>query len=423
MIERIIIAGGGTGGHLFPGLAVVEELRRRAGTLEVLFVGTERGIESRVLPKLGERLERISVDPLKGRTKLEVARSLARLPTAFAHALSILRRERPSLVLGVGGYASGPMLAAAASLGIPTALLEQNARLGLTNRMLAPMVGRAYLTFDETQSPFGEKARVVGNPVRRAFALAARRAAQDPQGFEARSNGVFVLGGSQGARILNQVVPEALARAGVRGTPVLHQTGEAMRAEVEAKYRELGIEATVVSFIDDIARAYASSSLVIARAGATTLAELCAIGRASVLVPFAKAADDHQGKNAEALERAGAAVCIREERATPELLGATIGTLLAETDTRAAMADAARSLGRPDAAAAIVDDLCGWLGCRGEPPATRVEVEPIDEDDDEPPPSPTGLRVPNAYVPRFGARPRRSHIPAHRRSVTSGYVV
>lgn len=366
MIERVLIAGGGTGGHLFPGMAVVEELRRRVAssglTLEVTFVGTARGIEARLLPAAQEKLELLDVTPLKGRSATELAASLMRLPGAYARCVSILRAARPDVVLGVGGYASGPMLLAARSLGVRTALLEQNAHVGMTNRILAPVVGRAYVTFEETRSVFGDKARVVGNPVRRAFVDAARMALADPSGFEARARKVLVIGGSQGAQHMNEVLPGALANAGVSGLEVVHQTGAAMLDAVKARYADLGVRAEVVPFIDDMARAYASAQLVIARAGATTLAEICAIGRPAVLVPYPHAADDHQTKNAQALERAGAAVMVRDAALDERTLGVTLKDLLADDARRSAMARSAREHGRPEAAASIVDDLFSWLG-------------------------------------------------------------
>jgi UDP-N-acetylglucosamine--N-acetylmuramyl-(pentapeptide) pyrophosphoryl-undecaprenol N-acetylglucosamine transferase len=365
-IERVLIAGGGTGGHLFPGMAVVEELRRRTASsgvpLEVTFVGTAKGIEARVLPAAHESLELLDVTPLKGRSAAELAASLMRLPGAYARCVSILREARPDVVLGVGGYASGPMLLAARSLGMRVALLEQNAQVGMTNRILAPIVGRAYVTFDETRAVFGDKARVVGNPVRRAFVEAARMALADPAGFEARARKVLVVGGSQGAQHMNEVLPGALAS--VPGLEVVHQTGAAMLDAVKARYASLGVRAEVVPFIDDMARAYASAQLVIARAGATTLAEICAIGRPAVLVPYPHAADDHQTKNAEALERAGAAVMVRDADLDETRLGEMLRALLTDDGRRAAMARSARDRGRPEAAAAIVDDLLAWTSGR-----------------------------------------------------------
>jgi len=365
MIERIMVAGGGTGGHLFPGLAVVQELRRRIPGLQVKFIGTARGIEARVLPARGEQLELLKVTPLKGQGVAARLKGLARIPTAMKDAASLMRDFDPDLVLGVGGYASGPVLLAASLARRPTALLEQNAYVGMTNRILSRFVNRAYITFEQTEEVFGKtKSRLTGNPVRQEFVEHARLALADPEGFESRARTVLVLGGSQGARKLNEEVPRALAQAGLasRGLEVVHQTGESMRDEVEATYRELGVRAKVVTFIDEMARAYSNAALVVARAGATTLAELCAIGRPSVLIPFPFAADDHQTKNARTLEERGAAICIRESELDADALGDLISKLLDDPDQRQAMARAAREHGRPDAAAAIVDDIMGWVG-------------------------------------------------------------
>jgi UDP-N-acetylglucosamine--N-acetylmuramyl-(pentapeptide) pyrophosphoryl-undecaprenol N-acetylglucosamine transferase len=278
---------------------------------------------------------------------------------------------------------------AAATLRVPTALMEQNAHVGLTNRMLAPLVGRAYLTYPETAPAFAaQRARVLGNPVRRALVDAAHMAHSDPRGVEARSRSILVLGGSQGARALNENVPEALAAAGVkaRGIPVLHQAGVSAVADVQARYDALGIAATVVPFIDDMARTYASSILVVARAGATSLAEICAIGRPSVLIPFPHAADDHQTRNAEALERAGAAIMVREAELGGAKLADSVRGLLEQEERRRAMATAARGQGRPDAAAAIVDDLLEWLGAgsQGQSLRSAAGVDAADDVGNEP---------------------------------------
>ena len=362
MIERIMVVGGGTGGHLFPGIAVVEELRRRNPQVQVMFVGTERGIEARVLPRLGEQLSLVDVRPWLGRSALQLVRNVAILPKAVAQATALLRQWKPQLVLGLGGYTAGPVLMLAAALRIPTALLEQNAHVGLTNRLLSNTVGRAYLTYPQTLPQFGaEKGRVLGNPVRRAFVEAAQLAMHDPAGQEARARRVLVLGGSQGAKTLNDIVPAALALAS-QNVSVLHQTGESAVEQVKQRYAELGVEAEVVPFIDDMARAYASASLVVARAGATTLAELCAIGKPSILIPYPHAAEDHQMKNARAMQDAGAALAIAESELSAEGLAKQVRALLVGRSERRAMAESARALGRPEAAAAIVDDLCAYLG-------------------------------------------------------------
>jgi UDP-N-acetylglucosamine--N-acetylmuramyl-(pentapeptide) pyrophosphoryl-undecaprenol N-acetylglucosamine transferase len=296
-------------------------------------------------------------------------------------ASSIMRAFEPDLVLGVGGYASGPVLLAASLSGRPTAVLEQNAHVGMTNRILSRFVDRAYISFEQTESVFGKaKSRFTGNPVRHEFVEHARLALADPEGFESRARTVLVLGGSQGARKLNEDVPLALERAHVeaRGLHIVHQTGESMRDQVEANYRALGVSAKVVTFIDDMARAYSNAALVIARAGATTLAELCAIGRPSILVPFPFAADDHQAKNARALEEQGASICIEEDHLEADELARLVGRLLDDPGLRRGMAEAARAHGKPDAAAAIVDDILGWVGggASREVPAAGVADEP-----------------------------------------------
>jgi len=396
MIRRIVVAGGGTGGHLFPGIAVIEELRRR-GPVEVTWVGTPRGIEARLLPSRGERFETLEVAPLKGRTPGELARSLGLLPWAAARAGALLREARPDLVLGLGGYVAGPLLLAAAGAGIPTALLEQNARVGLTNRWLARAVHRAYLSFEETADAFPRgRARVPGNPVRRTFVAAARRLAADPEGAESRARHVLVVGGSQGARVLNQVVPEALARAGLAesGLEVLHQTGAAMRDEVDARYRALGLAARAVPFIDDMAGAYVDSAFVVCRAGATGVAELCAVGRPGILVPYPFAADDHQRRNAEALAARGAAVCLPQDELDVSRLAELVGGLLRDGKARRALADGARRHGRPEAAALVVDDLVDWLG----PPPPFRGPEPVT-------PQERGCTSPRSTRPRRTPRP------------------
>jgi UDP-N-acetylglucosamine--N-acetylmuramyl-(pentapeptide) pyrophosphoryl-undecaprenol N-acetylglucosamine transferase len=319
--------------------------------------------------------------------------------------LSVLRTFRPDLVIGLGGYAAGPVLAAAAASRIPSALLEQNVRLGLTNRVLAKSVGRAYVTYAETANHFGkERARVLGNPVRRAFVDAARMAGHDPAGVEARSRSVLVMGGSQGSRALNEIVPDALALAGLAelGVSVVHQTGASMLQEVQRRYREHGVDARVVPFIDDVARAYLHASLVIARAGATTLAELCAVGRASILVPYPHAAADHQTMNALALQRAGAALAVTESSLSAEMLADHVRTLLNDSPRRKAMADAARRAGRPDAAAAIVDDLFAWLGIPQEN-ADPPQGEPEAHGDDK---SSEGTEARPGSVPPIRRRPK-----------------
>jgi UDP-N-acetylglucosamine--N-acetylmuramyl-(pentapeptide) pyrophosphoryl-undecaprenol N-acetylglucosamine transferase len=379
MINRVLVAGGGTGGHLFPGIAVVEEIRRRLPQVEVLFVGTPSGLEARVLSGLGERFQAIDAKPLVGNSAGDLLRGVATLPRSGLQALSLLRTFRPDLAIGVGGDAAGPLLLSAAALRVPSALLDHDANGGLTHRMLGRSVGRAYLTHGESSSASGaNRTRLLGNPVRRAFVDAARMAGHDPAGVEARSRNILVLGGWHGARALNQIVPNALARAGLGGlgTSIVHQSGAAMAEQVERAYQALGLHAEVVPFIEDISKAYVRASLVIARAGATTLAELCAIGRPSILVPYPQTTGHHQAGLARALEGAGAALSIAEHELTEDRLAREVHGLITDRDKRRNMAEAARRVGRPDAAAAIVDDLFAWLGVpSASRPAPQIGAE------------------------------------------------
>ncbi len=420
MIERVILAGGGTGGHLFPGIAVYEELKRREPELETLFVGTARGLETKVIPALNERLVCLDVGPLKGRTPTQLMKNVFALPMAGVEAAKLIHSFKPSLVIGVGGYAAGPMVAAAAALKVPTALLEQNAGVGLTNRLLARMVDRAYVSFDETVAAFPSGvAQWVGNPVRRNFVDAGNMARMDPAGFEMRARRILVIGGSQGARSLNQLVPEALAKAAaqVHGRPleIVHQTGHAMCDAVRARYQQLGLNATVTPFIDDMPRAYASAALVIGRAGATSIAEICAIGRPSILIPI-PLADDHQWPNANALAQAGAALALRERDVTVDSLGASVAQLMSDPEQRRRMADAARALGRPDAAAAIVDDLCAWLGCSTTELENEEEAEALGGAAEEVEPKQSApLRALSTFPPAADQRADQRRATARRR--------
>jgi UDP-N-acetylglucosamine--N-acetylmuramyl-(pentapeptide) pyrophosphoryl-undecaprenol N-acetylglucosamine transferase len=353
----ILIAGGGTGGHVFPAVAVAEAMQR-AADVEVVFCGTERGVEARVVPQRGWKLEKLHVEPLKGGGLGRAAKGTLVAGRATVRAFGLVRDIRPRAVLSVGGYASGPVSLAAALLGVPLAVLEPNSVVGLANRLLAPFARRAYVAWDVAGARFRPEARrLLGVPLRSGF----RRAPYVP-GPTAR---VLVMGGSQGAAPLNDRVPAAVALV-ARALPaleVLHQAGRDRDHGVRERYAHEGVKAvTVVPFIDDVAGAIAAADVVVARAGAGTLAELSAIGRAAVLVPFPLAADDHQGKNAEALASAGAAVCLRQEGATPEALAAALEALLTDDAARSRMADASGALGRPDAARDVAADLLALSG-------------------------------------------------------------
>jgi UDP-N-acetylglucosamine--N-acetylmuramyl-(pentapeptide) pyrophosphoryl-undecaprenol N-acetylglucosamine transferase len=273
-----------------------------------------------------------------------------------------VRALRPRAVLGVGGYAAGPVTLAAALLGVPVALMEPNRVVGLANRLLAPFARRAYVAWEETGAGFraGTK-RVYGVPLRAGFA---------PKPYVARGTArVLVLGGSQGAAALNERMPQAVARlTGLTGLEVLHQAGRDREGDVRAAYQRAGVaRVSVVPFIDDVPQALADADLVVARAGASSIAELTAVGRASVLVPFPHAADDHQARNAEALARAGGAVCVRQEAADAARLAREIEALLGDDGARTAMADACRACGRPEAARDVAVDLLALAGIPERP--------------------------------------------------------
>jgi UDP-N-acetylglucosamine--N-acetylmuramyl-(pentapeptide) pyrophosphoryl-undecaprenol N-acetylglucosamine transferase len=356
---KLVIAGGGTGGHLFPGIAMAEELTSRQPQNAVVFVGTERGIEARAVPKAGYPLELIDVTGLKGKGVSGTVRGLLRLPRALLQSLRLLRRQRPDVVLGVGGYASGPVLLAAWLLRIPTAIQEQNAVPGVTNRLLGLFVGAVFTAFPEAARHFPRaKVHDLGNPIRRALLEnflkpGGTGPCDDPAAFR-----LLVLGGSQGARRINEVLPRAVAllSAPLRARLcVTHQTGASDAAPIEEAYRLAGVRGEVLAFIDDMSRAYQEANLLVCRAGASTLAEVTVCHRAAILIPFPFAADDHQTHNASMLVSAGAAVMIPESELTPERLASEIEGLAASPARLHAMEHAAAHLGRPEAAREIVE--------------------------------------------------------------------
>jgi UDP-N-acetylglucosamine--N-acetylmuramyl-(pentapeptide) pyrophosphoryl-undecaprenol N-acetylglucosamine transferase len=348
---KLVIAGGGTGGHLFPGIAVAEALKDIEPSAEVLFVGTERGIEVRAVPKAGFALELIEVGGLKRVSLQKRMSTMWKLPKAIAQSRAILKTFGAQAVIGVGGYASGPVLVAARLMGLPTAICEQNSVPGFTNKVLGKLVKRVFLTFESSRSFFpANKSVMVGNPVRRSFRDAAVRASAQAEGAAFQRGLVFTFGGSQGARPLNEAAPKALALlATTHAVTALHQAGKDDVASVEAGYKDAGVAAEVTPFIDDMVAAYRRAHVVICRAGATSCAEILALGVPAILVPFPQAADDHQTKNARDVERAGACVVLEQKDMTPETLAAAIGKVLADDAHRTALCAAARAAGRLDA--------------------------------------------------------------------------
>ena len=363
MALAILIAGGGTGGHLYPGIAVARELMTRSPGAVVTFVGTAAGIESQVVPREGFALDVIRSAGLKGKSAQSLARGIALLPVSASDAWGVITRRRPAVVIGVGGYSSGPIVLLSALRGIPTLLMEQNAMPGITNRMLAPVVDAAAVTYEESARFFGSKAFVSGNPVRPEFFREHVEPVVQEEGAHGIEHSppgaarVLVFGGSQGAHAINMAMVEAAARlaAGAPRVAVTHQTGERDLEMVRDGYRRAGLEARVEPFLFAMDREMKAADLVICRAGATTLAELTAAGKPSILVPLPTATDDHQRRNALALVKQGAAKLVEQRELSGDRLAAEIHGLAGDEALRQRLADAARQMARPDAARVIVD--------------------------------------------------------------------
>jgi len=353
---RVVIAGGGTGGHLYPGIAVARELLARRPDAVVSFAGTAQGIEARVVPREGFALDVIRSSGVKGKSPVDRARGAALVPVSLADAWRLVSARRPSIVIGVGGYSSGPVVLVAALRGVATMVLEQNAVPGLTNRLLAPFVRAAAVTYESTRSFFGSKAVVSGNPVRPEFFQLA-----GPSRVEAGADGgsavvrVLVFGGSQGAHAVNVAMVEAAQELAAGGSHLrlVHQTGERDVEMVRAGYRQAGLQADVEPFLYDMGRQLGQADVVVCRAGATTLAEITAAGKAAVLIPLPTATDDHQRRNAEVLADAGAADVIDQRDLTGRALAASITRLAGDTARCARMSSAVRQFARPDAADTI----------------------------------------------------------------------
>jgi UDP-N-acetylglucosamine--N-acetylmuramyl-(pentapeptide) pyrophosphoryl-undecaprenol N-acetylglucosamine transferase len=362
---RILIAGGGTGGHLYPGIAVAKELLSRYPNAQITFAGTARGIEARVIPREGFGLDLIRSSGLKGKSLTTAIRGAVIAPVSLIDAWSIVSQRKPDLVIGVGGYSSGPVVLVAWLRGVPTMVLEQNAVPGLTNRLLSRFVRAAAVTFDSTKAFFGEKGFVSGNPVRAEFVADAPEVRPKPdttfpteaKGDEPSGVQVLVFGGSQGAHAINLAMVEAAAELAA-GSPRLrlaHQTGERDVEMVRAAYAAAGIQADVQPFFYDMGRRVGAADLIICRAGATTIAEISAAAKPAILIPLPTATDDHQRRNAEALAAAGAAEVLLQSEATGSVLAGRIKQLAVDAQRRARLSAQARKFARPDAAKVIAD--------------------------------------------------------------------
>jgi UDP-N-acetylglucosamine--N-acetylmuramyl-(pentapeptide) pyrophosphoryl-undecaprenol N-acetylglucosamine transferase len=356
---------------LYPGIALARELLRRDPQTHVTFAGTAQGIEARVVPREGFELDLIHVAGLKGKNRVERAVGFGLLPIAALDAWRVLAKRQPDVVVGVGGFASGPILAIAALFGYPTMLLEQNALPGVTNRLLARVVRAAAVNFEAALTYFPRTGFVAGNPVRPEFFPSGHEEEHDPFDSIDAASGVdlaqgrpqqhaarvLIFGGSQGAHAINVAMVAAAARlaaAGIR-LAITHQTGERDLELVRAAYQRAGLAARAEAFIYEIDREMKAAQLVIARSGATTLAELAAAGKPAILVPLPTSADDHQRKNAAVVADAGAAIVVDERDLSGDSLAAAVTAVVTDADRRRRMAAAARALARPDAAHRIAD--------------------------------------------------------------------
>ena len=350
----LLIAGGGTGGHVFPALAVAREWISRGEERKVVFVGTQRGIEARLVPEAGFPLETIRSAGLKGIGGMKLARNVAKLVPAMLDSFSILRRHKIVAALGVGGYAAGPMMLAAVLRGLPTIVFEPNAEPGFTNRVLARMATRIATAYEAPTKLWGSAATLTGIPVRPEFFAIPVRTPAEP--FH-----ILITGGSQGALVINRTLVDAADSLATQKNriSIVHQTGERDYNVVRAAYARRGINAEVLPFIGNMAERFAQADLIVCRAGAITAAEIAAAGRGAIFIPFGASTDSHQLRNAQEMQRAGAARLIPESQLTAECLTKEIFDLLDQPAELQAMAARARGLAKPRAVQAIVDLIDG----------------------------------------------------------------
>jgi len=352
---RIIVAGGGTGGHLFPGVAMAEEIKRRYKKAMFLFVTGRRKMESEILAHFGFNQASISVEGIKGRGWKKGAMVLFKLPYSFFQSLLIIKRFSPDLVLGVGGYSAGPICLAAKIMSIPAAIHEQNSFPGLTNRLLCRIVDRVFISFEESRKHFpGGSLHLTGNPIREGL-LAEKTSGK---GLKDRFT-ILVIGGSQGARSINRAFVEALEILKAKGIDplIIHQTGETDHAPVVEEYRHRGLKGNIMPFIKDMAGAYDRADMVVSRAGATTISELASLGKPSILIPYPFASNNHQEINARVLVQVGGAEMILQNDLNGERLAELLIKYMDDRKALVKMVEQAKKKGRPDAVKVIVDQL------------------------------------------------------------------
>jgi UDP-N-acetylglucosamine--N-acetylmuramyl-(pentapeptide) pyrophosphoryl-undecaprenol N-acetylglucosamine transferase len=371
---RILISGGGTGGHLFPAVALAENFRTRDAGNKIQFVTTSRALDEQVLKDKGFTSRTLKVGGLKGKGLTDKVRSFLMLPGAFWESLSILGEFRPHLVVGVGGYITGPIVLAAWVKRIPSAIQEQNSVPGITNRLLGRVVDCIFCAFEESRAYFPmKKCLLTGNPIRKELKMAAEQ-----KTGQLRPLTVLVLGGSQGARRINQILVDTLEEIDTLREEFffIHQTGPSDQPWVAQAYEKKGFAHHVQAFISDMAWAYGQADMIISRAGAMTLSEITALGKPSCLIPFPFAANNHQEHNARTLVRAGAAEMVLEKDLTPQDLGGRLKDWLARPEQLAAMSQQAKALGRWEAAEEIVRRCYQLVSRKGKQPFNET-LNPI----------------------------------------------
>ncbi len=351
---RLLMTGGGTGGHLFPAVATAQQFQKQMPGTEVLFVGTTRKMDTRSLGMYGFASESIRCYGLKGKNPLELLKAIAVLPVSYLQALLIIRRFKPDIIVAVGGYVTGPVVAAAKSMGLPVVLHEQNSVPGLANRKLGKLADRICLSLPGSGTHFpADKILYTGNPVRnKILELAGKTQSQ-----KSRRQTLLILGGSQGAQAVNRLVSDALCSftdSELQGIKVIHQTGDRDQEKVLAAYQQRGIDSVVAGFFMKMDEVYAEADLVVSRAGATTLSELAVLGKPVILIPYPSAADNHQEKNGQYYVSGGGAVQYLQKDLTAEQLGASILELIYNKDQLTIMGTAMKRLAFPDAAESIV---------------------------------------------------------------------
>ncbi len=364
---RVVMAGGGTGGHLFPGVAIAEAFLEKNSSSDILFVSTGNTFEKKHLAHHGFRLACIAAEGLKGRGLWRQLKALFRLPVGVWQSWRILREFAPNVVVGVGGYASGPLILAAWLRGVPVALHEQNMLPGITNRMVFPLADRVYVSFPDTRFRGNSlKIRYLGNPVRRQFLDVTRSTESDASsqasGSDIHRFTVAVVGGSQGAHAINRTIIDMLAMLHDRSRfHFIHQTGDRDFQMVQEAYRCNNVSGRVQPFFENIAECYRDADLLICRSGAATIAEITVAGKPAILIPFPYAADNHQALNAMELVQARAAEMILEADLTPRFLMERLQYLASQPASLRLMAENARSLGKPFAAENIVEDCYTFI--------------------------------------------------------------